>query len=453
MSVPRLLLVPTHRTVLADAVAAALAEVFVAQGQQVRYHRLGPVGPAGCWDRWEGSSFLDPALYGEEALLGLYEAATRGADLSLLSTDWGILDRPADVAWSPVDVARTLDCPVLLLVDCRGWGNGLRLLTAGLRTHLGNANLAGVLLTGVADQRHLEQARAVFAGEGLPVVGCLFDGDGPAWDAAPPGAWGLPLDPTVLDAVARQVDLRGVVKFAGQRGYLPSQGSLTDRSAGGPLVAVAGGKGFALWSRDSIEVLRSAGAQVRRLDLLDDSALPDGTAGLILAGTVWPDVLADIAMNTSLLDVIARRIQGGLPTLALGGGALLLLDKVQDLIGRTSDLAGVLHAEAEILWEYNEPVRVQVRAERDNLLLARGETVPGWVLTDAEVTEVTGLADREGPALSIDGGGSGGGFDGHANDSLVCTTTLIHLAARPGLASRFVRRCAAYGSRHSDARR
>ena len=453
MSTPRLMVVPTHRTALADAVAATLAEIFAARGQQVRYHHLGPVGPAACWDRWEGSSFLDPGLYGEEALLGLYEAATRGADLSLLSTDWGVLDTPLDAQWSPASVARTLDSPVLLLVDCRKWAAGLRLLTAGFKAHLDGINLAGAVLTGIADQQQLELVRPIFSSAEVPIVGCLFTGDGPGWDAVAPGAWGLPLDPEVFDAVARQVDLRGVAKLANQRGFLPSQSWLTDRSSGGPLVVVAGGKGFGLWSRDSIEVLRAAGAQVRRLDLVEDAALPEETSGLILAGTTWPSALADIAMNISLLDSIARSIRGGLPTLALGGGSLLLLDKVQDLLGRTSDLAGVVPAAAEILWELNDPVRVEVRARRDNLLLAQGETVPAWVLTDAELTGMTSPGDREEPALTIGGIDGAGGFDGLATDSLVCTTALIHLAARSGLASRFVRRCTAYASRHYDARR
>jgi cobyrinic acid a,c-diamide synthase len=447
MSAPRLLLVPTHRTTLADAVAAALAEVFAARGQQVRYHHLGPVGPAACWDRWEGSSFVDPALYSEEALLGLYEVATRGADLSLLSTDWGLLDHPTDVAWSAVDVARTLDCPVLLIIDCRNWGSSLQLLTAGLKAHVSGINLAGVVLTGIADQRHLDLLRPIFSSQDLPVVGCLFADDGPGWDSIAPGAWGLPLDPAVLDAVSRQVDLRGVSKLAGQRGFLPSQNWPGDRGAGGPLVAVAGGKGFGLWSRDSIEVLRSAGAQVRRLDLVEDASLPQGIAGLILAGTTWPAAFADMAMNTTLIASIAQSIRAGLPTLALGGGALLLLDKVQDLLGRTNELAGIVKGEAEILWELNDPVRIEVTARRDNLLLAKGESVPGWLFTDAEVTEMAGAGHPDGPALSIGGVESAGGFDGMATDSLVCSTALVHLAARPAMASRFVRRCAAYASR------
>ncbi len=446
MSIPRVLLAPTHHTGLANAVAATVAEIITARGQQVRYHHVGPIGPVSAWDRWEGTAFLDPALYSEEALLGLYEAATRNAQLSLLSCTAGLLDRRDGVKWLPTDLARLLDCPVVVVMDCRKWGTGIRLLTTGLKSNLSELNLAGAVLSGVADREHFEVLRQVLAEGDIPVVGCLFERDGPGWDASAPGAWNLPLDSMLLEAVARQVDIKGLTTIAGQRGFLSSQSWLTDRSIDGPVVAVAGGGGFTLWSRDSIEVLRSAGAQVRRLDLSEDTALPDDTAGLVLAGTLWPTSVPDVAMNTSLLRAIHDRIGEGMPTVALGGGMLPLLSKVQDTLGRRAELAGVIPAESEILWDLEEPAYVTVTAERDNLLMAKGETVTGWVLTETEMASSENLGD---PPLAIRGGGVvGEKLEGVSTDSLLCSRVFMHLAATSEMAPRFVRRCAAYAARH-----
>ena len=82
-------------------------------------------------------------------------------------------------------------------------------------------------------------------------------------------------------------------------------------------------------------------------------------------------------MNQPLLRDIRKRIREGLPTLALGGGMLCLLSKIQDSLGRTLELADVVPAEGEILWDLDQPAYIDVTAERDNLLLARGETVKG----------------------------------------------------------------------------
>jgi len=447
MSIPRVLMAPTHHTRLADAVAATVAEIAISRGHTVRYHHLGPLSPGMCWDRWEGAAFLDPSLYSEDSLLGLYDVATRGATLSLLSSTCGLLDRQDGVPWAPVDVARLLDCPVAVLIDCRGWGTGIGALITGLKGHLTGLNLAAAILSGVADREHLALLRRVCADQDLPVAGCLFDGDGPGWDATPPGAWGLPLEGTLVEAVSRQVDIDGLISVAGQRGFLSWQNWLTDRGADGPVVAVAGGRGFTPWSRDSIEVLRSAGAEVRRVDLIEHRELPAGTAGLILAGTLWPGALADIAMNTSLLQAIRGRIEDGLPTLALGGGMLTLIERVQDSLGRSCDLAGAIPASAEILWDLDGPVYVELVAEQDNLLMAKGEAVTGWVLTE---TEMTGPGEGWEAPLSVAGEGAAlRRPEGVASGSLMCSRALLHLAATPDMASCFVRRCAAYAVSHA----
>ena len=170
----------------------------------------------------------------------LYDVATRGAQLSLLSSTLGPLDSRDGADWLPLDVAKLLDCPVVVVLDCRGWSTGLAALVGGLRARLKDVNFAGALLSGVDDQEHCD-LRRVLAQENVPVVGCLFNGDGPSWDAPAPGAWGLPLDPSLLESVSRQVDVRGLETLAGQRGFLSAQTWLLDRGAEGPLVMVAGG--------------------------------------------------------------------------------------------------------------------------------------------------------------------------------------------------------------------
>jgi cobyrinic acid a,c-diamide synthase len=446
MTVPRLLLVPTHRTGLANAVAAALAEISTAQGRRVRFHHLGPLGPGACWDRWEGASFLDPGLYDQETLFGLYDVATRGAQLSLLSSTQGILDRRDGVDWVSADVAILLDSPVVLVLDCRKWGTGIGALAAGIKAARPRANIAAAVLTGVGGRDHCSVLREALAEAGVPVAGCLFEGDGPGWDAEPPGAWGLPLAPAFLEAVSRQVDVAALVDLAGQRGFLAAPGWLKDRGGDGPLVMVAGGGGFTPWSRDSIEMLRAAGAQIKRLDLLEDPALPAQAAGLVLAGTVWPSSLPDISMNQPLLRDLATRIGDGLPTLALGGGMLLLLSRIQDSLGRTVDLAGVVPGDGEILWDLDEAAYVEVTAARDNLLMSKGQQVKGWVMTDAEVLDPTALWD---PPLTVRGAGiDGEQGEGVGTDTLLCSRVLVHLASAPAMSTRFVRACAAYAAAH-----
>jgi cobyrinic acid a,c-diamide synthase len=442
MSVPRLLLMPTHRTGLADAVAAAVSEILTAQGREVRYHHIGPAAPGSCWDRWQGAVFVDPGLTGSEKAVGLYEVAVRHAEVSLLSSTVGLFDRRSGVDWVPADIASLLDCPAVVVLDCRGWSTGIKLLVQGIKAQLTDVYLAGVVLSGVADEAHYKSLRQVMVELGVRVAGCLYEGQGLDWGSEAPGAWGLPLSVEVMESVARQVDVSGLVALAGQRGFLATHKRLSDRSGDGPLVAVAGGTGFTPWSRDSIEVLRSAGARTQRLDLLDDLALPPETSGLLLAGTMWPESVQDISMNTALLQDIAEKVGQGLPTIALGGGMLLMLQSLQDTLGRTSEFAGVVPARAEILWDLQEPAYVEVRATNDNLILAKGEKVTGWVLSEIELNSAS--AQWEAP-LALRGTASKmERQDSFGGDSLLCSPALVHLSARSEMAARFVQSCAAF---------
>jgi cobyrinic acid a,c-diamide synthase len=444
MSVPRLLLVPTHRTGLADALAGAVSEIVTAQGRQVRYHHVGPLAPMSAWDRWEGAVFVDPALTGEEALLSLYDVSVRHAEISLLSSSVGLLDRRDGLAWMPADLAGLLDCPTVVVLDCRGWGSGIKVLTGGIKTNLGSSHLAGAILSGVADHEHYEVLKKVLAEDDIRVAGCLFEGQGLGWDTCPPAPWGLPLPPDLLEAVARQVDVAGLLTLAGQRGFLAAHNRLPNRGAEGPVVLVASGRGFTPWSRDSVEVLRSAGAQVRRLDLFEDAPLPPEAAGLILAGTLWPETIQDISMNTTLIRDIALRVGRGLPTLALGGGMLLLLAELQDTLGRTSELASVIQARGEILWDLEDAAYVEVTSSRDNLLLAKGEKVMGWVFSEVELSGEGQAWDS--PLVLRGVGTRKERRETFGNDSLLCSPALIHMAATRGAAGRFVEGCKAYAA-------
>ena len=450
MSLPRVLLAPSHRTGLAWAVAAAVAEVIGRQERQVRFHHVGVAGPSEAWDRWEGSSFVDPSLYDREALLRLYELTTRGADLSLLASTRGLFDSREGAQWTPADVAVMLDAPIVLVVDCKGWGLGLAALVAGFNEQRRDVQLSGVLLTGVEDRAQRETLRVALGRINVPVVGCLYERDaaavGLSWAANPPGAWGVPLNDEVLEVVFQQVDVPGLEALAGQRGFLPAAGQRangkTDERGGTPLVLVAAGRGFTPWSRDGVEQLRAAGARVRRLDLAEDEALPEEAAGLVIAGHLWPDSIGELAQNFALMRHLRVRVADGLPTLALGGGALYFLKRLQDAAGRSHDLAGILPGSGEMIGEFDEVGYLEVRAERDSVLFREGEAVAGWVAGDAEIQESP--VSRNFPLSVTAPGWPQPQLEGAATGDLLCSRVLFHLASQPLAAARFVAACSRF---------
>jgi cobyrinic acid a,c-diamide synthase len=376
-------------------------------------------------------------------LVELYELTTRGADLSVLASAQGLLDTRKDQTWTPESVARLLDCPVVLVCDARGWAEGLAALVKGFNERVSDLNLAGLILVGVEDRSQRDLLRKAAGSSGVPVIGSLYLGGEVDWQTPPPGVTGLPLPEELLATVFAQVDLPALERIAAQRSFMPAGAGRTPATVDqGPLIAVAAGRGFTAWSRDSIEVLRLAGARVHRLDLSLDESLPEEAAGLVLAGHLWPETIADLAGNYSLMRDVRVKVSDGLPTLALGGGMLYLLRRLQDPFGRSYELAGVLPAEGELLGELDEPLYLELRAERDSVLLRAGEELRGWMVGDAEIMESP--VSRSFP-LSVRGAGwPEPRLEGAAAGTFFCSRVLIHLASRADMAGRFVAACSAY---------
>lgn len=442
MSAPRILLAPTHRTELANALAATISEAVARQGRSVRYHHLGVLPPPTAWDRWEGSSFLDPSLYDTSMLLDLYDRTTRGAQLSVLSSNRGLFDSEEDAPWTPAEIARDLDAPIVLVADCRGWGTGFDALLRGFNDRAGEMNLEGVVLTGVEDVAQRQLLRAALANSGVPVVGCLYQGGEPGWDSFPTGAGGTSVNDQVFESVYKSVDVPGLEALAGQRGFLAGSAGVAQTDDFGPLILVAGGRGFTPWSRDSIEILRAAGARVRRLDLLEDSEIPAEAAGLVMAGHLWVDALEEIAMNYSLMRHVRVCISEGLPTLALGGGMLYLLKELQDPRGRTHHLAGLFPSRGEIIADLEQAEYLELEAVRDNVLFREGDMVRGWLTSD---TEVVGSPVSQSLPFRVGvPGGSESRQEGVSAAKMVASRVLFHLASAPHAVERLVEACRDY---------
>ena len=76
------------------------------------------------------------------------------------------------------------------------------------------------------------------------------------------------------------------------------------------------------------------------------AALPAGASGLLLSGGLDERGLSAFAANAPLKTALAAAVTAGLPTLAMGGGCLMLLDGLADTGGTVHQLAGALAAEA-----------------------------------------------------------------------------------------------------------
>ncbi|HEX3590826.1 MAG TPA: cobyrinate a,c-diamide synthase [Pseudonocardiaceae bacterium] len=259
-----------------------------------------------------------------------------------------------DIAWrdgvdgmagfgSTAHVARLLGAPVILVVDARGQGRSVAALLHGFRDFDPGVRLAGVILNQIGSARHEQVLREACDEVGLPVFGAIPRGA----DVALPSRH-LGLVPAVehgeqatravaamAELITRSVDLEAVCRVAASA----TEGAWAPWDArdavggehGNPVVAVAGGPAFTFGYAEHVELLSAAGAQVAVVDPLRDTALPDGTAALVLPGGFPEQHAAVLSENTGLRRAVAAFARSGGVVQAECGGLLYLLDELEGL--------------------------------------------------------------------------------------------------------------------------
>lgn len=259
-------------------------------------------------------------------------------------------------ACSTAEMAKLLDLPVILVVDCSHMGRSAAAVVHGFSTFDPGLRVAGVILNKVASAGHAAMVREALAG-GLPVVGVV-----PRRSDLQLGSRHLGLIPTVedpaiaevleriVDHVEQHVDLGAVLSLAGPvaardaaRLSVSSSSAPAGRLAGAAphrRVAVARDAAFSFYYQDNLDVLEEEGAEVCLFSPVAGDGLPPCDA--LYLGGGYPEVYAEeLAANYALLEDVRDAAADGLPIYAECGGYLYLGREIEYGSGSYA-MAGIL---------------------------------------------------------------------------------------------------------------
>lgn len=393
---------------------------------------------------------LDPALHTHAVAAELFEHWTEDADLAVVVAARPALDSWAGIAGSrPVDQAVRLEAPLVLVLDARDRGATAAAVVVGVKSLAGKADIGGVIAVGLDDRDGgRELAASLRSDTGLDLLGSIppqlaeqfvrqlavLTGAVKTIGPKPPPQAALRL----CEEASRYLKLDKLAAIAGRRGFVPTVSRrlfARDRrppSLGGVALAVAWGPPLQPLALENIDLLQAAGAELRPLNLGRDRELPAGVSGLLLAGQVEEGQLPAFVENADLMAEIGRAVADGLPTLAIGGGALLLLRRLADSRGRSHSLVGAVPAEAELIESYSHPRYVQVSATRQNPF-DEGENVL-YELFDLEYL----VLEQESFAYRVRTGDGELQAEGFALHRCLVTTLYPSMALSPALADGFV---------------
>ncbi|MFF2010380.1 cobyrinate a,c-diamide synthase [Streptomyces sp. NPDC058195] len=466
MTVPRLVIAAPSSGSGKTTVATGLMAAFARRGLAVSPHKVGPdyIDP-GYHTLATGrpGRNLDAYMCGPGAVAPLFAHGAAGCDLAVVEGVMGLYDGASgqgELA-STAQVSKLLRAPVVLVVDASSQSRSVAALAHGFASWDPQVRIGGVILNKVGSQRHEELLRDALEESGLPVLGVLRRAE----QAAVPSRH-LGLVPVAerrgdavgaVEAMREQVvagcDLDALLALARSAPALPDGAWDAAEAVGGcggpvvggrggaapvvggrggaaPVVAVASGAAFTFSYAENTELLTAAGAEVVPFDPLRDEKLPEGTRGLVIGGG-FPEVYAaELSANAALREAVAALAGSGTPVSAECAGLLYLARSLDGL-----PMCGVLDARARmskrLTLGYREAVAVS-----DSVLAAPGTRVRGHEFHRTVLEPGAGAEPAWGmhlPERRVEGFVRGGVHASYLH---------THWASAPGMARRFVERCA-----------
>lgn len=451
--IPRLILAGLSGGTGKTIVSLALARAFSRRNLRVAPFKKGPDYIDA---RWLGLAAggnctnLDPYFHSEETIRSLFWHRSRGMDLGLVEGNRGLFDGKDEFgSCSTAELARKLDAPVILTIDCTKMTRTVAAIIQGCAGFEPGLNLAGVILNRTAGERHREVLRrSIEEHTGIPVLGALPK---ISENPIPERHMGLLSDQefesgggdeAALDALALMaeqcLDLDAILNIAKSAPeFGPEPGPLFP----GPPTASTARIGYvhdaALWFyyRENLEALAHAGADLVRLSMLSDEPWPD-IDGLYLGGG-FPEVFAErIAANRPVLDRIRAFSQAGMPIYAECGGFMILCEFLATRDG-TYPMAGVFPATTRLRPRPQGLGYTEAVAELDSVFYKSGESVLGHEFHYSVCVANEGVGLPFSMRL-LRGSGIGEGADGLLYENTFAGYNHTHALAFPAWAPRFV---------------
>ncbi len=390
-ALPRLILAGLSGGSGKTIASLGLCRALVQKGLSVRPFKKGPDYIDAAWlglAARADCSNLDPFLLPREVLAALFADKSQGFDLAVIEGNRGLFDgKDVDGSCSTAELARWLDCPAILVLDCTKMTRTAAAVVAGCRHFEAGLRLGGVILNRTAGARHraiLRQAIETYTD--VPVLGMLPK---ISENPIPERHMGLVSDQehagreAALDAVGRLaaecLDLDAIQALARSAAPLvrPDIRLWPEAAPGLEPPVIGYVRDAALWFYypENLEALERAGARLVRLSLLDSAPWPE-IHGLYLGGG-FPETQAEaLSANTAVRERVRGLVQAGLPLYAECGGFMYLCRALEQG-GRSFPMAGVLPLRTTLCPRPQGLGYVEARVERDNPFHPKGSLLRG----------------------------------------------------------------------------
>jgi cobyrinic acid a,c-diamide synthase len=449
----RLVIAGTHSGVGKTTLTAGIIAALRRRGLTVQPFKVGPdyIDPT-YHSLAAGRSCrnLDTWMVPPQRVRSRFARATRTADVASIEGVMGLYDGAEydDEFGSTAEVAKLLAAPVVVVVDASKMARSAGAAALGYQHFDAELPLAGFIVNRAAGEEHGRGvASAITKATGLPVLGWL-----PREEVLRVPERHLGLVPALVpercqefiqaasDSVMRHLDLDRLLRIAEQAPPVNAIDEVeTQQTSDRPVIAVACDEAFHFTYEDNLDLLREAGATIIFFSPLRDTALPAGTAGIILSGG-FPEIYAEpLAANRALHAALRAAHRQQLPIYAECGGLMYLTEIIVDGDRKAHEMVGLLPGQCVMSGRLTLGYRV-AQSSGNSWFLHEGESIRGhefhysaWVGRPADLPPAYFLLPRSGEGMARPEGARLG--------NLWASYVHVHFGAKPELANRFVEAC------------
>lgn len=307
-----------------------------------RHHKMA----AGC-----PSVNLDSFMMSEQHIQDLYRRYTLDADYAVTEGVMGLFDGYDGMQGSSAEIARTLNIPVVLIVNAKSTAYSVAPLLYGFKNFYKEINLVGAVFNFVASENHYSFLKQACKDAGVEALGYLPK---QADVEIPSRHLGLTFDEafcfdTFADRVAglveKHVDIDRLLDLTACNPDSLPQTSLPEQCLASPLkISIAHDAAFNFAYEENIRLLHRMG-KVTFFSPLKDAALPESDFVYLPGG--YPELfLSALSTNRSMLRSIRRYAEAGGKLLAECGGMMYLCNDIKSAEGTAYPMVGLLNQSA-----------------------------------------------------------------------------------------------------------
>ena len=458
LHMPRLIISALSGGAGKTILSLGLARYWSRSGLSVKPYKKGPDYIDAVWlARAAGrtATNLDPFFMQDRVLSRLFVEQAEGSDVALIEGNRGLFDgKDTNGSCSTSHLARLLQAPVLLILDCSKMTRTVAPIVQGCALFERDLHLGGVILNRTAGSRHRNILRKCLEEyTDVPVLGAL-----PKLDDTliPERHMGLVSDREYAAEEAIEessrilgdwVDVDGILDVSRKAPEIkaPEISLWPEAQSRDRRVRIGVVKDASLWFYypENLQALERAGAEIAEVSLLDGAEEWPRLHGLYLGGG-FPEMQAEgLAANTHTKQLVRSLAEKGLPVYAECGGLMYLCSSLATDGGKEYGMVELFPVQTGLSAKPQGHGYTRCTVRRSNPFFSVGEEFIGHEF------HYSRCHPREGEEVPTclemgRGTGLGGGRDGLLYKNTLACYTHLHALSVPSWAENFVRAAALY---------